>query len=57
MYAIKASGAYAPLLITKLTSDLAGGYTAQVEGLGYALKIYDYSKTGEELYAGSEGII
>ncbi len=56
-YAVKSNGAYAPLLITKLTSDLAGGYTAQVEGVGYALRINEYYKAGSELYAGSEGII
>lgn len=57
MYAIKCSGSYAPILITKLVTDLTGGFTSQVEGIGYALKIIDYSRAGEELYAGSEGIL
>ena len=57
MYAIKCSCSYAPILITKLITDLTGGFTSQVEGIGYALKIIDYSRTGEELYAGSEGIL
>lgn len=57
MYAVKSNGSYAPLLITKLTSELAGGFIAKVEGIGYALRINDYYKAGNELYAGSEGII
>lgn len=57
MYAVKSNGAFAPLLITKLTSDLTGGYIAKAEGIGYALRINDYYKAGTELYAGSEGII
>lgn len=57
MYAIKCNGSYAPILITKLVTDLTGGFISQVEGMGYALKIIDYSRAGNELYAGSEGIL
>lgn len=57
MYAVKVNGQYAPLLITKMQSDLAGGFTGKVEGIGYALRITDYDMLGTELYAGSEGLM
>ena len=57
MYAVRANGLNVPLLITKMTTDLAGGFTSSVEGIGYALQITDYYRTGTELYAGSEAII
>lgn len=57
MYALKVIDEYAPLLITKLETDLTGGFISTVEGIGYALKILDYYKTGTELYTGEEGII
>lgn len=57
MYALKVIDEYAPLLITKLETDLTGGFISSVEGIGYALKIQDYYRTGTELYAGEDGII
>ncbi len=57
MYAVKVNGQYAPLLITKMQSDLTGGFTGKIEGVGYALRITDYDMLGNELYAGSEGLI
>lgn len=57
MYSLSVDGAYAPFLITKLETDLTGGYVSTMTGIGYALKIIDYYKTGTELYAGQEGII
>ena len=57
MYAVKVNGQYAPLLITKMQSDLTGGFVGKIEGVGYALRITDYDMLGNELYAGSEGII
>ena len=57
MYSLSVDGAYAPFLITKLETDLTGGYVSTMTGIGYALKIIDYYKTCTELYAGQEGII
>lgn len=57
MYSIKVNDSYAPVLITKMETDLTGGFLSDVEGIGYALKEVDYYKTGTELYTGEEGII
>ncbi len=57
MVAIRTNDCYVPLLITKMETDLTGGFTSKVEGIGYALKMNEYYRTGTELYAGSEGII
>lgn len=57
MYALKVIDEFAPLLITKLETDLTGGFISTCEGIGYALKIIDYYRAGSELYTGEEGII
>lgn len=57
MLAIRTNDCYVPLLITKMETDLTGGFTSKIEGIGYALKMNEYYRTGTELYAGSEGII
>lgn len=54
MYALKVIDEYAPLLITKMETDLTGGFISSIEGIGYALKIQDYYRAGTEIYAGDE---
>ncbi len=57
MAALQSNESYVPLLITKMETDLTGGFTSKIEGIGYALKMNDYYRAGTELYTGSEGII
>lgn len=57
MYAVRSNDGYAPVLFTKMETDLTGGFLSTIEGIGYALRTVDYYKTGKELYAGEEGII
>lgn len=57
MLALRTNGLYVPILITKMTTDLTGGYISSIEGIGYALRIDDYYRTGTELYTGSEALI
>lgn len=57
MYAIKSNDGYAPVFFTKMDTDLTGGFISTCEGIGYALRVVDYYKTGNELYTGEEGII
>ena len=57
MYAVRVNDSYAPLLIRKSSTDLAGGYISTIEGLGYALRTLDDYRAGDELYTGGIGII
>lgn len=57
MYAMKVIDEYAPILITKMETDLTGGFISSIEGIGYALKVQDYYMAGTELYAGEDAII
>lgn len=57
MYSIKTSDHYSPLLVTKMTMDLTGGYISEVEGIGYALREIDAPRTGIELYTDDNFII
>lgn len=60
MSAVQTSDTYIPLLITSMELDLTGGFTANIEGVGNALKIPDsqYARAENyELYAMDGGLI
>ena len=60
MYSLATGNNYSPCLITKMTTDLTGGYVSNFEGVGYALRENEAQYTTYptyELFLGDGGIL